>query len=51
MLNFRRLIDKQLSFENGDLLLHRTPGLGFRFNESAVKKYALNKARPWTVVK
>jgi L-alanine-DL-glutamate epimerase-like enolase superfamily enzyme len=40
VLNFRRLINKQLSFKNGDLILHKTPGLGFEFDESAVKKYA-----------
>ena len=51
VLNFRRLIDKQLSFKNGDLMLHQTPGLGFRFDEKAVKQYALDKAKPWTVVK
>jgi L-alanine-DL-glutamate epimerase-like enolase superfamily enzyme len=51
VLNFRRLIDKQLSFKNGELMLHQTPGLGFKFSESAVKKYALNRAKPWTVVK
>jgi len=51
VLNFRRLIDRQLSFKNGDLLLHQSPGLGFRFDEKAVKKYALDRARTWTVVK
>ena len=51
VLNFRRLIDRQLTFRNGDLLLHRSPGLGFRFDEKAVKKYALDRARTWTVVK
>ncbi len=51
VLNFRRLIDQQLAFKNGSLLLHQTPGLGFRFDEKAVRKYALDKARPWTVIK
>ena len=40
VLNFRRLINQQLSFKNGDLILHKTPGLGFEFDEAAVKKYA-----------
>jgi L-alanine-DL-glutamate epimerase-like enolase superfamily enzyme len=40
VLNFRRLINKQLTFKNGDLILHQTPGLGFEFDEAAVKKYA-----------
>jgi L-alanine-DL-glutamate epimerase-like enolase superfamily enzyme len=51
VLNFRRLVDKQLQHENGDLILHQTPGLGFNFDEKAVRKYALDKAKPWTVVK
>ena len=40
VLNFRRLINKQLTFKNGDLILHQTPGLGFEFDEAAIKKYA-----------
>jgi L-alanine-DL-glutamate epimerase-like enolase superfamily enzyme len=40
VLNFRRLINKQLTFKNGDLILHKTPGLGFEFDETAIKKYA-----------
>ncbi len=51
VLNFRRLIDTQLKHKNGDLLLPKTPGLGFRFDEKAVKKYALDKANPWNVIK
>jgi L-alanine-DL-glutamate epimerase-like enolase superfamily enzyme len=51
VLNFRRLVDKQLQHKNGDLILHQTPGLGFNFDEKAVRKYALDKAKPWTVIK
>ena len=51
VLNFRRLIDTQLSHKDGNLILHRTPGLGFTFDQKAVKKYALTPAQPWTVVK
>jgi L-alanine-DL-glutamate epimerase-like enolase superfamily enzyme len=50
VLNFRRLIDNQLEMKDGDLVLHQTPGLGFKFDEKAVKKYALNPTRPWTVI-
>ena len=32
------------------MLLHQTPGLGFNFDEKAVKKYALDGAQPWTVI-
>jgi L-alanine-DL-glutamate epimerase-like enolase superfamily enzyme len=51
VLNFRRLVDKQLQHRNGDLILHQTPGLGFNFDEKAVKRYALDKAKPWTIIK
>jgi L-alanine-DL-glutamate epimerase-like enolase superfamily enzyme len=51
VLNFRRLVDKQLQHKNGDLILHQTPGLGFNFDEKAVRKYALDNAKPWTVIK
>jgi L-alanine-DL-glutamate epimerase-like enolase superfamily enzyme len=51
VLNFRRLIDRQLKFKDGNLLLHKTPGLGFNFDDKAVKKYALDRGRAWTVVK
>jgi len=51
VLNFRRLIDRQLAHSNGNLILHKTPGLGFDFDEKAVKKYARDKAKPWTVIK
>lgn len=51
VLNFRRLIDRQLAHKDGDLILHQTPGLGFTFDEKAVRKYALEKAKPWRVIK
>ena len=51
VLNFRRLIDTQLRHEGGNLILPQTPGLGFDFDEQAVKRYALDPSKPWTVVK
>jgi L-alanine-DL-glutamate epimerase-like enolase superfamily enzyme len=42
------LINKQLTFKNGDLILHKTPGLGFEFDEAAIKKYAGKTA--WTKI-
>jgi L-alanine-DL-glutamate epimerase-like enolase superfamily enzyme len=51
VLNFRRLIDKQLKHKDGNLILHKAPGLGFDFDEKAVKKYALTPAVPWTAIK
>jgi L-alanine-DL-glutamate epimerase-like enolase superfamily enzyme len=43
VLNFRRLVDTQLRFENGDLMVPTVPGLGFGFDEQAVEKYAVDK--------
>jgi L-alanine-DL-glutamate epimerase-like enolase superfamily enzyme len=40
VLNFRRLINRQLDFKNGDLILHQSPGIGFTFDEAEVKKYS-----------
>jgi L-alanine-DL-glutamate epimerase-like enolase superfamily enzyme len=51
VLNFRRLIDRQLAHENGELILHPAPGLGFGFDEKVVRKYALDRSRPWTVIR
>ena len=51
VLNFRRLIDRQLEHKDGNLILHKDPGLGFDFDEKAVKKYALDTAKVWTVIK
>ena len=46
VLNFRRLIDRQLSQKNGRVILHQTPGLGFGFEEKEVAKYG-----KWTAVR
>ena len=51
VLNFRRLIDTQLKHKGGYLSLPKTPGLGFDFDEKAVKRYALTPAKPWTVMR
>ena len=37
--------------DKGHLLLPQTPGLGFRFDEAAVARYALDRANPWTEVR
>ena len=39
VLNFRRLIDRQLEHRDGRVVLHQTPGLGFAFDEKSVQKY------------
>ncbi len=50
VLNFRRLIDRQLETRGGDLVLPMTPGLGFAFDAGAVAKYAPTGEPPWTVI-
>jgi len=39
VLNFRRLIDRQLEHRDGRILLHQAPGLGFGFDERAVARH------------
>ncbi len=51
VLNFRRLIDTQLEHRDGSLLLPTGPGLGYDFDEKAVKRYALNPQEPWITVR
>jgi L-alanine-DL-glutamate epimerase-like enolase superfamily enzyme len=51
VLNFRKLINRQLEVQNGELLLPQTPGLGFEFDEKAVAKYGLNRTQTWTEIK
>jgi L-alanine-DL-glutamate epimerase-like enolase superfamily enzyme len=50
VLNFRRLLNRQLETKDGDLMLPQTPGLGFEFDESAVAAFGLDRSQPWTVV-
>ena len=44
VLNFRRLIDRQLEAKDGALVLSESPGLGFDFDERAVSSFAIE---PW----
>ena len=46
VLNFRKLIDRQLTHRGGRVVLHQTPGLGFDFDEQAVARYG-----KWTVAR
>ncbi|SMG44527.1 mandelate racemase/muconate lactonizing enzyme family protein [Paraburkholderia susongensis] len=39
VLNFRRLLDRQLSLREGQVVLHPEPGLGFDFDDGQVAKY------------
>ena len=43
VLNFRKLIDRQLEFKKGKLLLPMAPGLGFGFDEKMIRKFAIDK--------
>jgi L-alanine-DL-glutamate epimerase-like enolase superfamily enzyme len=51
VLNFRRLIDRQMEVENGHLRLPPSPGLGFEFDEASVQTYALSPAQAWIELK
>ncbi|HEY0235668.1 MAG TPA: mandelate racemase/muconate lactonizing enzyme family protein [Afipia sp.] len=46
VLNFRRLVDRQLEFRHGQVVLHQTPGLGFEFDEKSIARYGR-----WSTVK
>jgi len=41
IVNFRRVIDRQLVADNGDLMLPKLPGLGFRFDDAALEEYGV----------
>lgn len=52
VLNFRRLVDKQLRVEDGNLVLPTSPGLGFAFDEKALSRYGLKAGgSAWKVLK
>lgn len=40
VLNFRRLLNVQLEHKDGQLILPKTPGLGFEFCEDVISKFA-----------
>jgi len=44
VLNFRKIIDTQLSFQGGKLQLPDAPGLGFGFLDDKIEEYA---TEPW----
>lgn len=39
VLNFRRLIDRQMDHKDGRVILHQTPGLGFGFDDKEIARY------------
>ena len=53
IVNFRRLIDRQLVAQDGDLLLPQEPGLGFRFDDAAIEQYGViypGEQERWNIV-
>jgi L-alanine-DL-glutamate epimerase-like enolase superfamily enzyme len=42
VLNFRRLIDRQLELRGGELVVPQGPGLGFAFDDAALERYAVD---------
>jgi L-alanine-DL-glutamate epimerase-like enolase superfamily enzyme len=50
VLNFGKLLNRQLETKDGYLLLPQTPGLGFEFDENAVAKFGPTGAELWSVV-
>ncbi len=54
IVNFRRLIDRQLQAEDGNLLLPIGPGLAFRFDDAAIAEYGVvypGERDRWQVVR
>jgi L-alanine-DL-glutamate epimerase-like enolase superfamily enzyme len=45
VLNFRRLLDRQIEIRSGELLLPTGSGLGFGFDEDAVSQFAITDWR------
>jgi len=54
IVNFRRLIDRQLQAEDGNLLVPSEPGLAFRFDDDAIAEYGVvypGERDRWQVVR
>jgi L-alanine-DL-glutamate epimerase-like enolase superfamily enzyme len=54
IVNFRRLIDRQLQAEDGNLLVPTEPGLAFRFDDDAIAEYGVvypGERDRWQVVR
>jgi L-alanine-DL-glutamate epimerase-like enolase superfamily enzyme len=43
VLNFRELVDTQLELRGGALVVPRSPGLGFRFREERIERFATDR--------
>jgi len=46
VLNFRKLIDRQMTHKQGRVVLHQEPGLGFNFDETMVARFG-----KWSTIK
>jgi L-alanine-DL-glutamate epimerase-like enolase superfamily enzyme len=54
IVNFRRLIDRQLQARDGNLLLPKEPGLGFNFAADAIERYGVvypGQQERWQVIR
>jgi len=51
VLNFRKLINRQVEPVDGELLLTQAPGLGFEFNEDVAVKYGSENDKVWSTLK
>jgi L-alanine-DL-glutamate epimerase-like enolase superfamily enzyme len=54
IVNFRKVIDRQLVAEAGQLLLPQTPGLGFGFSADALGQYGVTQPGadgPWETIR
>jgi L-alanine-DL-glutamate epimerase-like enolase superfamily enzyme len=50
VFNFSRLLDRRMRHENGRIVLHQTPGLGFEFDENILREFSLTRGAgntPW----
>jgi L-alanine-DL-glutamate epimerase-like enolase superfamily enzyme len=50
VLNFRKLLDRQLDFKDGRLFLHKGSGLGFAFDDAKVNHFTIDPAKAWTTI-
>lgn len=50
VLNFRKLINRQLEVKDGHLCLPQSLGLGFEFDEQAVSRYCSNASKGWVAI-
>lgn len=52
IVNFRNIIDTQLEFDKGDLLISDRPGLGYNYDEAKLQSYGWDEGHsgPWKTI-